>query len=126
MAARAISRALPSIVALPSKLSSPPPPRCSYAPPASYSVASSTLGRRRFVSDSRSRIGGRNDNFVVAAGRREYRKVRSRRVPASAKKSKEKELELSVKICLEEQLPEDPEIMVMTQFFARAWMLLLR
>lgn len=48
---------------------------------------------------------------MVTAGRREYRKVRSRRV-AAAKKSREKELELSVKICLEEQLPEDPEIMV--------------
>lgn len=114
MAARAISRALPSIVALPSKLSSPPPHRCSYAP-ASYSEAAFIIGRRRFVSDSRSRIGGRNDSVVVAAGRREYRKVRSRRVASAAKKSKEKELELSVKICLEEQLPEDPEIMDITE-----------
>ncbi|KAL3619661.1 hypothetical protein CASFOL_034573 [Castilleja foliolosa] len=39
--------------------------------------------------------------------RREYRKFRGRRV--AAKKSKEKEL--SVKIYVEEQLPEDPEIM---------------
>lgn len=104
-------------MALPSKLSSPPPHRCSYAP-ASYSEAAFIIRRRRFVSDIRSRIGGRNDSVVVAAGRREYRKVRSRRVAAAAKKSKEKELELSVKICLEEQLPEDPEIMVMTQFFS--------
>ncbi|KAL8513630.1 hypothetical protein ACS0TY_012931 [Phlomoides rotata] len=37
-------------------------------------------------------------------GRREYRKTRSRRVTA-AKKSKEKELELSVQNCLEEQFP---------------------
>lgn len=52
---------------------------------------------------------------MVAAGRREYRKVRSRRVPA-AKRSKEKELELSVKICLEEELPEDPEILVNSSY----------
>ncbi|KZV44523.1 hypothetical protein F511_24940, partial [Dorcoceras hygrometricum] len=45
---------------------------------------------------------------AVAASRREYRKVRPRRVNAPRKK-KDKELELSVKICLEEQLPEDPE-----------------
>ncbi|EPS68728.1 hypothetical protein M569_06040, partial [Genlisea aurea] len=45
----------------------------------------------------------------VSTARREYRKGRSRKVAAAAR-SKEKELELSVKICIEEQLPEDPEI----------------
>ncbi|KAH6755113.1 haloacid dehalogenase-like hydrolase family protein [Perilla frutescens var. hirtella] len=113
MAARVISRALPSIASLPPRLSCPPPHRRFYAP-ASYSEAASIFGRRRLGSDSRSRLGGRNVDVVVAAGRRDYRKVRSRRV-AAAKKSKEKELELSVKICLEEQLPEDPEIMDITE-----------
>ncbi|XP_027331314.1 endoribonuclease YBEY, chloroplastic [Abrus precatorius] len=42
----------------------------------------------------------------VRAGQREYRKVRRR-----APKSKEKELQLCVDICIEEDLPEDPEIL---------------
>ncbi|CAL5206514.1 unnamed protein product [Lathyrus oleraceus] len=41
-----------------------------------------------------------------AGGQREYRKVRSR-----TPKSKPKELELSVSICIEEDLPDDPEIL---------------
>ncbi|XP_004498456.1 endoribonuclease YBEY, chloroplastic-like [Cicer arietinum] len=41
-----------------------------------------------------------------AGGHREYRKVR-RRTP----RSKQKELELSVDICIEEDLPDDPEIL---------------
>ncbi|KAH6783156.1 haloacid dehalogenase-like hydrolase family protein [Perilla frutescens var. hirtella] len=110
MAARVLSRTLPSISSLPPRLSCPPPHRRFYVP----AEAASILERRRFGSDSRLRLGGRNVDVVVAAGRREYRKVRSRRV-AAAKKSKEKELELSVKICLEEQLPEDPEIMDITE-----------
>ncbi|KAG6388008.1 hypothetical protein SASPL_153205 [Salvia splendens] len=116
MAARVISRVLPSITALPSRLSHAPPHRRFYAL-ASCAEVASISGRRIFVSGGGSRIarfGGRNGGVVVAAERREYRKVRSRRV-AVAKKSKEKELELSVKICLEEQLPEDPEILDITE-----------
>ncbi|NP_001310488.1 endoribonuclease YbeY-like [Solanum lycopersicum] len=41
----------------------------------------------------------------VFASQREYRKSRKRSL-----KKKEKELELSVNICIEEQLPDDPEI----------------
>ncbi|KAI3468172.1 hypothetical protein Pfo_024835 [Paulownia fortunei] len=108
MAARVLARALPFIAAFPSKLPSPPPP-LRFQITTSYG-----FGRGRFNSNNNScivrRFGGKNGNVVAAAARREYRKVRSRRV-AAAKKSKEKELELSVKICLEEQLPEDPEIM---------------
>lgn len=44
---------------------------------------------------------------IVLASNREYRKVRRR--PA---KSKEKQLELRVSICIEEELPDDPEILV--------------
>ncbi|KAL8537308.1 hypothetical protein ACS0TY_012456 [Phlomoides rotata] len=111
MAARVLSRALPSIPALPSSHSSPLPlSRLT----TSYLADASLSGRSRFdcYNGSRNsrRFGGRNGNAVVAAGRREYRRTRSRRV-ATAKKSKEKELELSVQICLEEQLPEDPEIL---------------
>ncbi|KAL8226803.1 hypothetical protein R6Q57_016635 [Mikania cordata] len=51
------------------------------------------------------RLGGK-----VYASQRGYRKVRGRSL-ARKKKEKEKELELDVKICVEEQLPDDPEIM---------------
>lgn len=43
---------------------------------------------------------------VVRSEGKEYRKVRRR-----ASKNKEKELQLSVQICLEEDLPDDPEIL---------------
>lgn len=43
----------------------------------------------------------------VFAEKREYRNLRRR-----SHKKKEKELELDVKICIEEQLPDDPEILV--------------
>lgn len=43
----------------------------------------------------------------ICAAQRDYRKVRRR--PG---KSKEKELQLNVSICVEEQLPDDPEILV--------------
>ncbi|KAL2237054.1 UNVERIFIED_CONTAM: Endoribonuclease YBEY, chloroplastic [Sesamum indicum] len=113
MVARVLSLALPCDVALPSKLLPSPPPQCFYLTSSCFEVAS-FVGRRRFngINNSylASQFGGRNGNVAVAAARREYRKVRSRKV-AAAKKSKEKELELSVKICLEEQLPEDPEIL---------------
>ncbi|KAG7024608.1 Sugar phosphatase YidA [Cucurbita argyrosperma subsp. argyrosperma] len=42
----------------------------------------------------------------IFCGQREYRKVR-RRVP----KTKKKELELNVSICIEEKLPDDPELL---------------
>ncbi|XP_048332148.1 endoribonuclease YBEY, chloroplastic isoform X1 [Ziziphus jujuba] len=42
----------------------------------------------------------------ICASQRDYRKVRRR-----AAKSKEKELELNVSICIEEDLPDDPEIL---------------
>ncbi|XP_030947382.1 endoribonuclease YBEY, chloroplastic [Quercus lobata] len=42
----------------------------------------------------------------VWASQREYRKVRRR-----PRKSKEKELELNVSICIEEDLPDDPEVL---------------
>lgn len=46
-------------------------------------------------------------SIKVFAEKREYRKVKRR-----ATKSKEKELELSVSICIEDELPDDPEISV--------------
>lgn len=48
----------------------------------------------------------------ISCVQREYRKVR-RRVP----KGKIKELELNVSICIEEELPDDPEILVPLSFF---------
>ncbi|GER25606.1 haloacid dehalogenase-like hydrolase family protein [Striga asiatica] len=109
MAARVLPRALPFVAALYSK---PPSP----SPPLRFHLKTASLfGRRRFISlvdnsGAAHRVAGRNVN-VTAAARREYRKIRSRRSSAATRKSKEKELELSVNICLEEQLPEDPEIM---------------
>lgn len=47
----------------------------------------------------------------ILCGKREYRKVR-RRVP----KSKNKELELNVSICIEDELPDDPEVLVCQYF----------
>lgn len=123
MAARVLSRALPSVVALPSKLPSLSSPRCFHIA-TSYLEEASLSGRRRVINSSciARPFGGGKGNVVTAAARREYRKVRSRRV-AAAKKSKEKELELSVNICLEEQLPEDPEILVLYLIIARDWIL---
>ncbi|KAK4490982.1 hypothetical protein RD792_001703 [Penstemon davidsonii] len=109
MATRVILRALPSAIGLHSKLPSSHPPQC-FQVKTSYLENASILGATRFNCNNDSRVargyGGRNG--VVAAARREYRKVRNRKL---AKKSKEKELELSVQIAVEEQLPEDPEIM---------------
>lgn len=48
----------------------------------------------------------------VWASQREYRKVRRR-----AGKRKEKELELNVSICIEEDLPDDPEVLVLSLSF---------
>lgn len=48
-----------------------------------------------------------------AAQKRNYRKVRRR---AGKSKQTEKELELSVSICIEDDLPDDPEILVIYIF----------
>ena len=45
----------------------------------------------------------------VRTEQREYRKARRRAPP----KSKGKELQLCVEICIEEDLPDDPEILVL-------------
>ncbi|KAJ4952868.1 hypothetical protein NE237_029700 [Protea cynaroides] len=87
--------------------------------PHSISVS---FGSRYVISASNSFIFGRRFHVLSPADRttslstvglgrifateRGYRKVRRR----SAKK-KEKELELDVKICIEEELPDDPEIL---------------
>ncbi|KAI3716819.1 hypothetical protein L1987_67990 [Smallanthus sonchifolius] len=51
----------------------------------------------------------RRSGGSVYASQRGYRKVRGR--PSARKKEKGRELELDVKICIEEQLPDDPEIL---------------
>ncbi|XVE70981.1 hypothetical protein DITRI_Ditri10aG0113600 [Diplodiscus trichospermus] len=71
------------------------------------SAKSSSLFGRRFHALFRE--DGRRlsrPTQIVSASNREYRKVRGR--PA---KSKEKRLELSVSICIEEELPDDAEIL---------------
>ncbi|XP_059274970.1 endoribonuclease YBEY, chloroplastic-like [Lycium ferocissimum] len=57
-------------------------------------------------SDRRWSVAGMNGK--VFASQREYRKSSKR---LQLKKKKEKELELSVNICIEQQLPDDPEIL---------------
>ncbi|OVA12472.1 Endoribonuclease YbeY [Macleaya cordata] len=69
----------------------------------SSSSSSSVFGRRIQISCEEERNPTRKGVF---ANQRGYRKVR--RWP---EKKKEKELELNVQICLEEELPDDPEIL---------------
>ncbi|KAL2584269.1 hypothetical protein AAZX31_14G129600 [Glycine max] len=59
------------------------------------------LARCQSEEMTRRRVAG------VRAGQREYRKARRRAPP----KSKGKELQLCVDICIEEDLPDDPEIL---------------
>ncbi|KAJ8751147.1 hypothetical protein K2173_016328 [Erythroxylum novogranatense] len=116
MAARAITRAsllslsTPSstIVFSPSTLFSTPKPNI-FA-----SSSSSFLGNKfhSLFGDGYVRVlgpivGGRGGAGSVWAARRDYRKLRRRALA----KSKEKELQLNVTICLEEELPDDPEIL---------------
>ncbi|XP_073130200.1 endoribonuclease YBEY, chloroplastic-like [Henckelia pumila] len=113
MEARLLSRFLPAAVALHSKLPFSSPHIRFHAIAAHLETASvfgrNGIGRDDLLSISRGfRWRNGKTSVAAAASRREYRKVRSRRVNAP-KKKKDKELELSVKICLEEQLPEDPE-----------------
>ncbi|KAL2517715.1 haloacid dehalogenase-like hydrolase family protein [Abeliophyllum distichum] len=110
MAVRVITRALPSSTVATSSL-----PISHVVKSASWH-SSSIFGRTKFnyrslsIARGLGNANGIGKMEIVAVSRREYRKVRSRR-PSAARKSKEKELELSVKICIEEQLPEDPEIL---------------
>ncbi|XVE97615.1 hypothetical protein REPUB_Repub03eG0034100 [Reevesia pubescens] len=71
------------------------------------SLSKSSLFGRRFHSLCRE--DGRRlsrPKPIVSSSNREYRKVRRRPM-----KSKDKQLELSVSICIEEKLPDDPEIL---------------
>ncbi|KAK8602493.1 hypothetical protein V6N13_057878 [Hibiscus sabdariffa] len=71
------------------------------------SSSKSPLFGRRFHAlcreDGRRRLS--RPMRIVSASNKEYRKMRGRQA-----KSKEKQLELSVSICIEEELPDDPEI----------------
>ncbi|KAI3823738.1 hypothetical protein L1987_05179 [Smallanthus sonchifolius] len=81
--------------------------------PYSTSISSSTpLFGGLFRSVNRGDgdwMHSRRSGGKVYASQRGYRKVRGR--PAARKKEKGKDLELDVKICIEEQLPDDPEIL---------------
>ncbi|KAE8658084.1 Haloacid dehalogenase-like hydrolase family protein isoform 2 [Hibiscus syriacus] len=82
------------------------PSRCTARFAIPSSPKSSLIGRRfHFLCrEDRRRTLSRPMPIVVASNK-EYRKMRGR--PA---KSKEKRLELSVSICIEEELPDDSEI----------------
>ncbi|XP_022754614.1 uncharacterized protein LOC111302957 [Durio zibethinus] len=70
------------------------------------SSSKSSLFGRRFHALCREGRRLSRLTRIISASNREYRKVRRR--PA---KSKEKQLELSVSICIEEELPDDHEIL---------------
>lgn len=72
----------------------------------------SSLSGRGFASLCREDGRGLRPLGRVWASQREYRKVRRR-----PSKSKEKELELNVSICIEEDLPDDAEILVFTSLY---------
>ncbi|KAJ4708127.1 haloacid dehalogenase-like hydrolase family protein [Melia azedarach] len=72
----------------------------------SCSSKSSIYGRRFHVLCRREEESGVRTSRKVLAAQRGYRKVRKR-----AAKSKEKQLELNVSICIEDELPDDPEIL---------------
>ncbi|KAI4337526.1 hypothetical protein L6164_015931 [Bauhinia variegata] len=69
-------------------------------------LINSSLFDRRFHVPCRNEGKYLGAFGAVRAGQREYRKVRKR-----ARKTKEKDLELNVNICIEEELPDDPEIL---------------
>lgn len=107
--ARAIARATPSNIE--TYLSDVSMPRSSSqlnpAPSAFRFISTSSLFDHRFQVAS-CKNGRFSSGFgPVFAEKREYRNLRRR-----SHKKKEKELELDVKICIEEQLPDDPEILV--------------
>jgi hypothetical protein len=115
--ARAVSRAstplplpLPLATLLPATTLSSlhSPSSLSFAPkPSNFNfllLTNTGLFNKKFETFSQE-----NYRCTVWASHRGYRKVRRR--PAAAR-SKEKDLELSVSICIEEGLPNDPEILV--------------
>ncbi|KAJ9701878.1 hypothetical protein PVL29_003902 [Vitis rotundifolia] len=107
--ARVLSRASP--------LPCPSPPSAAFVSNLSFSHSSipfqiSSPSPKSSIFGAAFRLVCReNERFSkrfgrILASQRGYRKLRRR--PA---KSKEKELELGVKICIEEELPDDPEIL---------------
>lgn len=122
--ARAISRAtalpLASTFTTISVSSLHPPSNLFFTPKSNglggQSLSNSLLFRKRcfhalFRGDE-ARVLKLVGGTVWAAGQRGYRKVRRR----ATAKSKQKELELNVSICIEEELPDDPEILVPPRF----------
>lgn len=93
-----------------SSLQHPPRPSATLNPRAVHFGASS-LKRSSLLGRGTEGLfsGGDARAYArVSASQRGYRKVRRQPV----RKSKEKELELSVSICIEDDLPDDPEILV--------------
>lgn len=112
--ARAVPRAstplpLPTLLLATTLSSLHSPSSLSFAPkPSNFNfllLTNTGLFNKKFETFSQE-----NYRCTVWASHRGYRKVRQR--PAAARRSKEKDLELSVSICIEEGLPNDPEILV--------------
>jgi hypothetical protein len=112
--ARAVPRAstplpLPTLLPATTLSSLHSPSSLSFAPkPSNFNfllLTNTGLFNKKFETFSQE-----NYRCTVWASHRGYRKVRQR--PPAARRSKEKDLELSVSICIEEGLPNDPEILV--------------
>ncbi|CAK7353118.1 unnamed protein product [Dovyalis caffra] len=111
--ARAISRAT---TPLPFSTSLPPAALSSFYSPSSLSFTPKpnnfnfpSLTRTGFFNKKFKTLSQHNYRYTVRASQRGYRKVR--RLTAATRRRKEKDLELSVSICIEEGLPNDPEIL---------------
>ncbi|KAJ6957542.1 endoribonuclease YBEY, chloroplastic isoform X2 [Populus alba] len=111
--ARAVSRAttplpLPTLSPATTLSCLHSPSSLSFAPKPSnfnfFLLTNTGLFNKKFETFSQE-----NYRCTVWASHRGYRKVRRR--PEAARRSKEKDLELSVSICIEEGLPNDPEIL---------------
>lgn len=72
----------------------------------SSSFDSTSFGGKFYISHHDDRRFSRGPGRIFASSERTYRKVRGRTA-----KGKKKELELNVSICIEEELPDDSEIL---------------
>lgn len=97
------------------------PPSISLFPPTPFSPHSNLLPFSSFSCSSSVRrsfhVSSRNRISPLAFGgfftnQRGYRKTRRGLAAVKKQAPKEKKLELNVSICIEEELPEDPEVLV--------------
>ncbi|XXG45882.1 hypothetical protein AAC387_Pa02g0847 [Persea americana] len=101
------SKPPPAVALRPTPLS---PPTQALFPLFSLSSSSSSSVRRSFHVSSRNRVSPRAFGGSLT-NQRGYRKTRKRLAAVKKQGPKEKQLELNVSICIEEELPDDPEVL---------------